>query len=150
MEQKMSMNTRQSEIAFQAAETALREGEDWLQSNVTSLAFVAGNFTSNNGLYDNVRTYGKDFKRTWDLNDPAAWTDAQSRNSSKLGLFSGDKENNKPRYIIEYLGRAASQPALDPTTPQINFHAFRVSAIGWGLRGKSKVVLSSTVRLILI
>jgi type IV pilus assembly protein PilX len=144
MEERMSSNTRQRNLAHQAAETALKAAEQWLgntASNVT-LASHIGLFNANSELYDDTvsgRSVG------WNVNDTAEWTAGNSQAVTTLNSFPTDASiiPGAPRYIIEYIGRVGDPP-LNFTDPDLRDHAFRIVVIGWGPDKTTKVVLSST------
>lgn len=86
MQERMAGNTRDRNLAFQAAESGLREAEDFIES-LASL----GNFDGTNGLYGLTDTEP-------DFDDSATWSTA--------GNFVTADENygsyNAPRYFIKY------------------------------------------------
>lgn len=88
MEEKMTSNMRDKEIAFQAAEAALIEGEEIMASLVTNSSFdgTGGRLASS----DDDPDYFAD----------ATWTDSNSIE------YSGtlDDVENQPRLILKYLG----------------------------------------------
>lgn len=88
LEEKMAGNTRDQALAFQAAEAALRDGEEYFNTVIISPAAAFDG--TNDGLYP-----------AGDHPDPfAAGTWDNSRAYS--GVIDGVKE--QPRYIIELVG----------------------------------------------
>ncbi len=86
LEEKMAGNMRDNDMAFQAAEAALRGAEDWLDDIVT-----IGSFGSSTGLYS-LDTH-------LDVSaDSATWSSSIEYGTSISGLAS------QPRYIIQYSG----------------------------------------------
>jgi type IV pilus assembly protein PilX len=144
MEERMSANTRQRNVAYQAAETALKEAEQWLTNaagNVIAQADLS-KFDRTSELYDSTiaaRTLN------WDINDASNWGTGNSQAVTTLSSFPSDASiiPGAPRYIIEYVGRIGDPP-LNYTDPDLREYAFRVVAIGWGADTSTKVVLSST------
>ncbi|MGB1310399.1 MAG: pilus assembly PilX family protein, partial [Leucothrix sp.] len=63
LQQKMSANLRDKELAFQAAESALKIGESYLRD--TQREDLAGNFSGSEGLFL--------FDNNLDLADDSAW-----------------------------------------------------------------------------
>lgn len=144
MEERMSTNTRQRNLAQQAAETALKGAEQWLTNaagNVVTKGHIS-KFNGASGLYDSTITARS---LTWDVNDETNWSTANSQIVTTLTTFNdfGTDIPGAPRYVIEYAGRIGDPP-LDFTSPDLREFAFRVIAIGWGSDKTTKVVLSST------
>lgn len=144
MEERMSSNTRQRNLAHQAAETAIKAAETWLatNTNVSIQAHIGQKFQGLNELYDSSKTATS---LTWDINNPYSWSAANSQAVTTLSAFPSDASvvPGAPRYTIEYLGRMGDPP-LNFTDPDIRPYAFRIAAIGWGPDKTTKVVLSST------
>jgi len=147
MEEKMSSNTRQKNLAHQAAETAIKAAEAWL-NNATNLgihAHVSQKFTGAAALYDSTKGATA---ANWDTNTSSVWTTSNSQAVTTLTTtFPTDPSviPGPPRYIIEYAGRVG-EPPLNFTDPDLRPYAFRVIAIGWGPDKNTKVVLSSSFR----
>ncbi len=132
LEEKMAANTRQRQIAFQAAEAALRDAEGWIQNNISSIADLS-NFDGNtSNLYSQaISVEGGIYAKAtpaFDTTNPSDWLSNGETISTSLSSVSV-----QPRYIIEYLGRAG-EPALEISTtqPDSRPHAFQITAIGWG------------------
>ena len=144
MEERMSANTRQRNLAHQAAETAMKEAEQWL-SDAAGNVMLASHINSFNGsseLYDSTvsaRSIG------WNINDTSNWTSGNSEAVTTLSSFPSSTTEipGAPRYVIEYMGRIGDPP-LNFTDPDLRSYAFRVVVIGWGPDKTTKVVLSST------
>ena len=144
MEERMSSNTRQRNLAHQAAETALKSAESWLASttNMSIQAHIGQKFQGLNELYNSTKSTTA---LTWDINNPYSWSTANSQAVTTLSAFPTDASivPGAPRYTIEYLGRMGDPP-LNFSAPDVRPHAFRIAAIGWGPDKTTKVVLSST------
>jgi type IV pilus assembly protein PilX len=133
LEEKMAGNTRDQALAFQAAEAALRDGEDYFNNTIVSATSAFNGSIA--GLYP------KDSHP--DVLAASTWDNARIYS----GTIDGVKE--KPRYIIEFLG-----PITDATT-DININnygeatglgnltAVRVTARATGGTGNSVVVVQS-------
>lgn len=144
MEERMSANTRQRNLAHQAAETALKDAEQWLTNtagNIVTQSHIS-KFDGNIELYDSTLTSNS---LGWDVNDAGNWGTGNSQAVTTLSSFPSDTSviPGAPRYIIEYVGRIGDPP-LNFTDPDLREFAFRVVAIGWGQDKTTKVVLSST------
>lgn len=144
MEERMSSNTRQRNMAHQAAETAMKAAEQWLgnTSGNVMLASHINMFNASGELYDDTVS-GRSI--SWDVNDTSAWTAGNSSAVTTLSSFPANASTipGAPRYVIEYIGRVGDPP-LNFTDPDLRPHAFRIVTIGWGPDKTTKVVLSST------
>lgn len=133
MEERMTGNTQDRNIAFQAAEAALRAGEDEAQVPVLP------NFDVNtNGLYTPA---DPDDEPIWKTVD---WTDAdQVLFSSDLDDAPGLLADATASYIVEELPRP---PTLcsDCEVDDANF--YRVTARGVGVSGNATVTLQTTYK----
>ena len=144
MEERMSVNNRQHNLAHQAAEAALKNAEQWLSNtagNVMTESDIS-KFAGSSELYNNmvaVRTLD------WDPMDPKNWLSDNSQGVSSLDSFPSDMSviPGAPRYVIEYIGRVGNPP-LNFTDPDLRKYAFRIIAIGWGTDSQTNVILSTT------
>jgi type IV pilus assembly protein PilX len=125
-DERMAGNLQDRNLAFQAAESALREAEELLAQ--TPLP----GFDGSNGLYsvddaqvpaafdltsDNARTYGHDL----------------------IGIAL------RPRYIIEMM-EAGVEPGNSLVDRSARRATFRITALGFGGSATTRVVLQSTYR----
>jgi len=142
LEERMARNSHDSVLAFQAAESALREAEDFLATSINSTA----GFTTagTNGLW-----------RAALYNEPERWTQA--------GIWAGatsveaaveiDGVDEQPRFIIEWVAtvQRANNPYLQGSSYATLFdriEIFRITARGIGGSPNARVVLQSTFGLI--
>ena len=102
LEERMAGNTRDVNLALQAAEAALRDGEADVQANPT------------------WRSYG-----------------------SATGAPALPGVTNPPRYIIEQPSSLPSQSLAIGAKPAANGWGYRITAMGQGNRGETRVVLQS-------
>jgi len=145
MEEKMSSNTRQKNLAHQAAETAIKAAEAWLNTtaNVGIHAHVSQKFKGADALYDSTKSAST---LSWDTNTSSVWATGNSQAVTTLTTtFPTDPSviPGPPRYVIEYVGRIG-EPPLNFSDPDLRPYAFRIIAIGWGPDKNTKVVLSSS------
>jgi type IV pilus assembly protein PilX len=132
MEERMAGNTRDRDLAFQAAESALRDAEDDLKRVPGGYIDAATPFDgSTAGLIAYVDRDADDWKAyTWD-------------NSNSQEATAGIANvNAKPRYVIEKKPNTlipAVPPSVTPTTVQ----HFRVTARGVGGSADTIVILQS-------
>ncbi|BCR04651.1 hypothetical protein DESUT3_17200 [Desulfuromonas versatilis] len=124
LQEKMAGNLSNRNVAFQAAEAALREGETFL-GGATLPAF-----DGNGGLYQPaVNVFG------------LGWDAADSRPYS--GVLGGVAA--QPRYIVEELGPLeSSSMSLTAGTAVSEDTLYRVTARGVGGAGAAEVILQST------
>jgi type IV pilus assembly protein PilX len=160
LEEKMTGFYRDRQIAFEAAEAALRDGElDALSiriSGATGFAAGCGSTTSPVSTADAglcaVETDGTPI-----------WIDFESDSTKKTGWVNGDNEDHSvrygqftganafptdsvakpPRYIIEAIKVANQQLKLNAS--QSYKYAYRITAVGFGRRATTRVLLQSIV-----
>lgn len=136
LEDKMTGNTQDRNIAFQAAETALLAGENWIANQGTAPSVA----NTVKGLYDSTTP---PITPLW---ESVMWDNSNATNkvvvypctpttTSSCGTTLGNVAT-QPKYIVEILGQASAGP---PPT-----YAFRVTARGTGGRDTSVVMLQST------
>lgn len=143
MQERMSGNDRDRQIAFQAAEAALREGEEFvLTSSYDALDPL--NFTAacTNGLCQKIAS-GTDNNWT----DNTVWS-----TSTKHRVYSGNfaEITSNPKYIVEDLGKVLI-PGVGLLTDCYNRpfpcpNMYRITAMGTGSSGTSRVMLQSVFR----
>lgn len=130
LQEKMVGNQRDRDLAFQAAEAALRDGESFLNNAALPL------FNGSNGLYGVPVAGGAERWQT------LAWDGADSRPVSGADLA---KVAAQPRYIVEsmpYTGPPGG--SLEADTPVSDSAMYRVTARGVGGTPFAVVVLQST------
>ena len=141
IEEKLSGNERDQQIAFEAAEAALRDGERYAR---TALSAGSGfNAACANGLcLPSVSATPQ-----WDAVD---WTGVVPRDYGSLtgaGTYPDGTVSRTPRYIVELLPDMApgtgnsiglgTRSRVGAGTP------FRITAMGWGQRASTQVMLQS-------
>ncbi|MCZ6617136.1 MAG: PilX N-terminal domain-containing pilus assembly protein [Gammaproteobacteria bacterium] len=140
---RMARNDHDSLLAFQSAESALRDAEDFLDG-VTSIVDFTN--TGNNGLWTVA-----------DLGDPARWDVANvwtgANSVVAATVVAGVAE--QPRFIIEHAASVIradnayliEDPYASSATDRIEI--FRVTARGVGGSANSRVLLQSAYGRIL-
>lgn len=154
MQERMAANTRQKTLAKYAAESALRDAENWLTGNVVQIADLSKFVdASNKSLYSAIRITqsGSPNKIAFDVTDPAAWSGVPVPANS---IVKTDLVTQQPKYVIEYVGR--SQDKSGRNVNQLNWevagqirsnnepYLFRITAIGWGKDKNIYTVLESS------
>ncbi len=140
LQERMAGNMRDRNLAFQASEAALREGEDLLDAPVlpSFLGTVVG--------------YWPDLNKPGALRPrPTSWTGQNwTNNSIQLAANTIDDIADQPRYTIEKVivtGMAAKEGSgVDHESVERVQDAeyFRITSRGVGLTTDSEVVLQST------
>lgn len=133
LEEKMASNARDKQLSFQAAEAALREGENWLQESV-----ALPDFTGSDGLYqpDNNR---------WKTLD---WSD-----NSLVVVYPDNADNEsisqvaaQPRYYMEELPltETAGSSLVIGLEPPSASGSYRITARGVGGSSTAVSILQTT------
>lgn len=141
LEEKMAINTRQYNLAFQASESALRTGEE-----ETKLAAV-----QNPTAYTAACSSGLCLPST--IGTPAwlstGWT-ARTNVRSIATALAGIPSSYQPMYIIEILPKQSPQGTnISQTTvygPNNTPQYFRITSYGSGADGTGAVMLQSVFR----
>jgi type IV pilus assembly protein PilX len=143
LETKMAHNTQQRQIAYQAAETALREAEQWIATNITTTSDITTHFTGEDASSETAYYNSQKTKKPQDwAHDTSQWTSTNSIAVDKL-----DTDVEDPKFIIEYMGRVGRPPPELPAAsiPDMRAHAFRITALGYGADPSARYILTSTV-----
>lgn len=146
MEEKMSGNTRNRQIAFQAAETAVRAAELKITNEVNNptVQFSATQTDNESGYY----ALGQGPSSSEAL-DPTWWSTATNTSISYSGTLQDI--STAPKYTIEYLGETKQDEATDIALyggeenngGQGSIHTFRITSRGTGLTDNAVVVIQS-------
>lgn len=137
LEERMVAATYNRQLAFQAAEAALRDGERFIQQAVLPA------FDGTDGLYLAPLPEDPRIWADWDADDWAANAIAYDDAGAALTGVA-----QQPRYIIEELARTASGGggSLCAGCPQSEAVYYRVTARGVGGIDTSVVLLQSIYR----
>lgn len=133
MEEKMAGNIRNKHLSFQAAEAALRTGEN-IANNLPGDAA----FNGTDGLYPRSQHGDADFP-IWEQTAGVTWQDAAAIASLV----------QNPQYIIENFGTSPrdNDCILEvPLPPGCLLPVYRVTAQGWGLNVNGYTMLQSTYK----
>ena len=142
LEERMARNSHDSMMAFQSAESALRQAENWLEANINSVAGFTNAGT--NGLWTTAQ-FAEDDRWL----DDAVWTG----NTSVVVAAAVPDVAQQPRYIIEWLAtvQRSNNSAMLGSSYQSVFdriEVFRVTARGVGGTANSEVLLQSTYGMV--
>lgn len=132
LEERMAGNRKDREIAFQAAEAALRHGESLVDAGISDSAF---NTDCTNGYCQHDLHDSKSYPDYWE--DDGVWEDGNKHITFPV---TGTAEDAK--IIIEYMGVQVQNLSDKPqsTDPPI----YRVTALGYGTTSTSRVMLQSS------
>ena len=131
LQERMAGNLRDSNLAFQAAERALREGEAYLQSPTIPP------FTGANGLLTMQDDAGEG--SFWSSYDWAA-------NGRNAAAVTGDDVVSVPQYVIEELPPVPIAGGSERFAPLPDVGYFRVTAQGAGGTTDAIAILQTTYR----
>lgn len=141
LQEKMAFNAKDRNIAFQAAETALNIGENWIGTMLGAPVDFPNNSA---GLYDPSSTAIP----VWDA---VAWTGATDlvvypNTPSTTVSGSLSEVATQPKYVIEYLGTGTPPGGtLQLTNTTSNkLHYYRITARGTGGNNSSVAMTQST------
>jgi type IV pilus assembly protein PilX len=138
LEEKMAAQSRDRQMAFEAAEAALHDGEAYLESVVTMPAF-----DGSNGLY----TPKTDGTNNWDdwsalgtsvRSMRSQVTDSDKKGFSQLSAFA--------TYIIEELAASAPDDSKEAGKAKEQRRYYRITARAVGLSSSSEVKLQSVYK----
>ncbi|WP_261843462.1 pilus assembly PilX family protein [Aliamphritea ceti] len=131
LEEKMAGNARDRNIAFQAAEAALREGEDYLESQVLLPAF-----DGSQGLY----ALTTDGTKNW---EGVTWTNGSQVRLANTGI---NGLAATPAYIIESLESAGADDSLEVGGAKGATNFYRITARAVGQTDSAEVILQSVYK----
>lgn len=132
LEEKMSSNVANKTTAFEAAESALIAGEQWLLTNNTEPLPVSScqSFPCVQTL--NTSTYPEDQSDSWWQANAAAYGQSLSNVASA------------PRYIVEFIRFIPDTPMVGKG-PVSGVYYYRVTARGTGFNTNSQAIIQTTV-----
>ena len=143
LEEKMANNVRDQDVAFEAAENALRDGEQDVFANLVSTSPFTSACTSGLCLPSTTST------PVWSTVD---WT-SSSTTSTAIGTNTGGATytanvSQPPRYVVELLpdlpaGQGNSQSVNCSPRCSGTRTAFRITAMGFGRNPGTQVMLQS-------
>lgn len=135
LEERMTGNTQDRRVAFQAAEAALREGENLLEQPVLP------DFDGDDGLYQPAAPDEQPLWRTVDFDS------AEVRSYEGLADADGPLSSAAASYFVEELPRVPTAGvSLAADTPVDDVSFYRVTARGTGIAGAAAVTLQTTYR----
>lgn len=144
LEERMARNTHDTLLAFQSAESALREAERWITANVNSTAQFTD--AGNNGLWTAMPYDEADQRWEEDI-----WADGSAQSIQAASAVAGVA--TQPRFIIEWV--ATVQRDENPNLLGSSYGAvfdrieiFRITSRGVGGTANARVMLQGTFGMI--
>jgi type IV pilus assembly protein PilX len=151
MQEKMVSNTKDLNLAFQAAEAGLRDAEFDIAKNIdTSTVFTS---TCVNGLCTPPSTWPTPLSS--DISKVIDWSD--SSKTRRYGTYTASPTlptvATQPQYVIERLSPPPGLPGAPGSSVGLGCgsscvhsggFAYRLTAMGTGARAETRVVLQST------
>ncbi|MFQ5760268.1 MAG: PilX N-terminal domain-containing pilus assembly protein [Acidiferrobacterales bacterium] len=145
LEEKMAGNMQDKNTAFQATESALRSGENWLQPLTAMPIFDP--LVTDDGLHRQSATATPVWDVTtgvWDGTDVVDYTELPGSGGPPSGQLLSNV-SQQPQYLIEDMG-----PIRDPlgslklgTPSRSTRNVFRVTALGSGRSVQAVVMVQS-------
>jgi type IV pilus assembly protein PilX len=140
LEEKMAGNMKSNNLAFQSAETALREGEVWLAASVAEPAVDSAPVWGFNAMDPNPI----DSTPWWfDTIRDATWWSANAVQSAATleGFPVGNP--NRPRHIIEFKYFDSDTLVIGTNNPPPGINYYQITAKGTGANGQSRQLVQS-------
>lgn len=131
LEERMSGNARDRDMAFQSAEAALRAGEQVLQG-ASLPVFASGTAYTPRIATATLTTYWQS-THPWSTQSVVAWQPAGT--------------SSAPRYVIEVMGAAACAGGGLGIGPKAGCGVYRVTARGVGRSADTMVILQAVFKL---
>lgn len=134
LEEKMSNNMRDLDIAFEAAETGLREVETWLQQQDNKTLLSERNFV-----------YQPDELLELLEKDHLWW--ANLENTGTYGINDSvrlEQVKLQPRFILEYISFLPDTPLAEEQGSN-GLHIYRVTCRATGISNASQSILQTTL-----
>lgn len=141
LEERMAGNMRDYNLAFQAAESALKDAESWLDTQVI-LPLKSTNGTTVVWTQDSMDPAAADGVHWWEDNGVGhAWWNA---NSTVPGGFQGTAA--QPQYIIEeyHIAATGQSIAIGNGAPPMLRVVHRITGHGVGATATAEVYVQST------
>ena len=154
MQEKMVSNTKDANLAFQAAEAGLRDGEADIDKNKTFWTPTTFTSSCTNGLCTPPSTWPT--PSSLDISKAIDWTNTGLTRpyGSQTAVASLPDVAAQPQYVIERIPPPPGLPAVPGSSigigcgvscpPAASGFAYRVTVLGTGARAETRVVLQST------
>jgi type IV pilus assembly protein PilX len=134
--EKAARNEHDRDVAFLAAEDALKNAERDIESSSDPFAENCGA-----GRYERAVTGRPSVWQKVDLAGDACTVEYGARTAAAMPTGEGFLPFKKPRYVIERM--ACHQPGDNASAAAPAHYCYRVTAIGFGAKPETEVVLQS-------
>jgi len=148
LEEKMTGNTRNRQLAFQAAETAVREAEKKITDEVNNPVSQFASANTTDGFY--ALSEGPS---STEALDKGWWLTTSGAVNNDHITYTGERQDvlSPARYTIEYLGETSQTEATEINIyggeekkgGEGSIHTFRITVRGTGLNDNAVVVIQS-------
>lgn len=138
LDEKVIANQKDRSLAFQAAESAVREAEEWVVTQVSE-----PEPTTDGGTNVWVTDAPGTDDQWWLSSDNDWWigNGVQSMSDKNLPNIS---DANKPRYIIEHFAYVQDTLVVGQKRDELGRDFYRITARGFGGTDTARVTLQST------
>ncbi len=137
LEQKMAYNYRDHQLAFQAAEAALRDGEAF----VAATPLTAADFSS--ACTGGLCTEASGTTPVWLDQTLNVWSNAGLHRTATF-TTAGGEVLEQPVYIVEWLGNVVPTGSTATTAGPGDPEMYRITALATGGTTQARVMLQST------
>lgn len=144
LQERMAGNVRDADLAFQAAEAGLRDGEDLIDESIdlpitcASPAGTPGCIVYELGALDLVDL--RTDETFWESNRATEYGVTGQRD---LGNVDNGRTEADPRYVVEYIDEIADDENLPPVITSRRYF-YRVTSRGTGGTEQAQAVLETT------
>ncbi len=146
LQEKMAGNTKDTNVAFQAAEAGLRDAEADIALNITSGTVFTSSCT--NGLCTPPSTWPTPLST--DISKAIDWTSSANTRTygSRTSAPALADVAAPPLYVIEKLSSLPVGPGgsvgIGVTAPNSGGIAYRLTVLATGARSETRIILQST------
>jgi len=138
LDEKVIANQKDRGLAFQAAESAVREAEEWVVTQVAEPEPTTDGGTNvwiTDAPGDDDQWWLKGDNDWWKSNGVQAMSDKEMPNIS---------DANKPRYVIEHFAYVQDTLVVGQKRDELGRDFYRITARGFGGTDTARVTLQST------
>ncbi len=139
LEEKMTTNLRDQELAFQAAEIALRDAEKRISALVAEPIATQDGSNENTWATNAMDSTPSNATPWWMERDEAWW------NANGVASVNVANVATPPRYVIEKLVFDKDSEIVGSNSPIEGLIYYRITARGTGGSDQARVLLQSTV-----
>ncbi|RMG35289.1 MAG: pilus assembly protein PilZ [Gammaproteobacteria bacterium] len=144
LEERMAGSLRSGQVAFEAAESALRGGEAWIdQFNTRPLPKTSGTAQEVVWVKDSPGNYNET-NYWWQEADADWWSTYGQTYGNTLSIGGATDISQGPRFLVEELGLKKDTLVLGQSQDEIGQYYYQVTARGTGVNTNTVVKLRST------